>query len=146
MLERNNRCRCERTRRKNPSSAEQPRPQRRLKRKPVANTETAQGGIEAVVRHAPAGHPMEESRDVRGRGRHGPDSLYIIVEAASWAEHESGAAQLFHLALDVWLFLTVLFANFASALAEARGKAQAESLRKTRRDTPAYRLRTNGSD
>ena len=35
----------------------------------------------------------------------------------------------------------MLFANFATALAEARGKAQAESLRRTRRDTPAYRLR-----
>ena len=41
----------------------------------------------------------------------------------------------------MWLFLTVLFANFATALAEARGRAQAESLRKTRRETPAYRLR-----
>ena len=36
--------------------------------------------------------------------------------------------------------MTVLFANFATALAEARGKAQAESLRRTRRDTPAFRL------
>ena len=36
------------------------------------------------------------------------------------------------------------FANFASALAEARGKAQADALRKTRRETPAYRLRENG--
>src|SRR5439155_4311138 len=44
-------------------------------------------------------------------------------------------------ALDIWLFLTVLFANFASALAEARGKAQADSLRKTRRETPAFRVR-----
>jgi potassium-transporting ATPase ATP-binding subunit len=44
------------------------------------------------------------------------------------------------ISLDVWLFLTVLFANFATALAEARGKAQADSLRKTRRETPAYRL------
>ena len=44
------------------------------------------------------------------------------------------------IALDVWLFLTVLFANFASALAEARGKAQADALRKTRAETPAYRL------
>src|SRR4051812_28857740 len=34
------------------------------------------------------------------------------------------------IALDVWLWLTVLFANFATALAEARGKAQADSLRK----------------
>src|SRR5579872_6700641 len=46
--------------------------------------------------------------------------------------------------LDAWLFLTVLFANFATALAEARGKAQAESLRKTRSETPAYRLKRPG--
>src|SRR6185295_10638291 len=38
------------------------------------------------------------------------------------------------------LFITVLFANFAEALAEARGKAQAESLRKTREETPAKKL------
>ncbi|RYY59347.1 MAG: K(+)-transporting ATPase subunit B, partial [Chitinophagaceae bacterium] len=38
------------------------------------------------------------------------------------------------------LFLTVLFANFAEALAEARGKAQAESLRRTREETPAKKL------
>src|SRR6478735_5719400 len=48
------------------------------------------------------------------------------------------------LALDFWLFATVLFANFATALAEARGKAQADSLRKTRRETPAYRLTRSG--
>ena len=41
----------------------------------------------------------------------------------------------YFIALDVWLFLTVLFANFATALAEARGKAQAESLRRARHDT-----------
>jgi K+-transporting ATPase ATPase B chain len=46
----------------------------------------------------------------------------------------------YFIALDAWLWLTVLFANFATALAEARGRAQAESLRKTRTDTPAYRL------
>src|SRR5262249_45571232 len=49
------------------------------------------------------------------------------------------------IALDVWLFLTVLFANFASALAEARGKAQADALRKTRQETPAYRLNPDES-
>ena len=43
------------------------------------------------------------------------------------------AAQLAYLIqLDIWLFATVVFANFATALAEARGKAQADSLRKTR--------------
>ncbi len=42
------------------------------------------------------------------------------------------------------LLLTVLFANFAEALAEARGKAQAESLRRTREDTPAKKVFTVG--
>jgi K+-transporting ATPase ATPase B chain len=46
----------------------------------------------------------------------------------------------YYIALDIWLFLTILFANFATALAEARGKAQADSLRRTRQDTVAYRL------
>jgi K+-transporting ATPase ATPase B chain len=51
----------------------------------------------------------------------------------------------YFLALDIWLFLTVLFANFASALAEARGKAQADALRKTRRTTPAFRVSSDGT-
>src|SRR5258708_9611411 len=38
------------------------------------------------------------------------------------------------------LFITLLFANFAEAIAEARGKAQADSLRKTREDTPAKKI------
>jgi len=42
------------------------------------------------------------------------------------------------------LLLTVLFANFAEALAEARGKAQAESLRKTREETPAKKIGSDG--
>jgi K+-transporting ATPase ATPase B chain len=47
--------------------------------------------------------------------------------------------------IDVWLFLTVVFANFASALAEARGKAQADALRKTRQETVAHRLDERGN-
>ena len=43
------------------------------------------------------------------------------------------------------LFLTLLFANFAEAIAEARGKAQADSLRKTRQDTPAKVRQPDGS-
>src|SRR5262249_21289298 len=39
---------------------------------------------------------------------------------------------------------TILFANFATALAEARGKAQADSLRRTRQETRAYRLKKGG--
>jgi potassium-transporting ATPase ATP-binding subunit len=45
--------------------------------------------------------------------------------------------------LAVWLWFTVLFANFAEAMAEGRGKAQADALRKARRETMARRLRNN---
>ncbi len=56
-----------------------------------------------------------------------------------------GSTQLAYLIqLDIWLFATVLFANFATALAEARGKAQADSLRRTRKETPAYRINDKG--
>jgi K+-transporting ATPase ATPase B chain len=47
---------------------------------------------------------------------------------------------VYQASLAVLLLLTVLFANFAEALAEARGKAQADSLRATRQDTPALRV------
>src|SRR5262245_15964808 len=46
----------------------------------------------------------------------------------------------FELQIDLWLWFTVLFATFAEAMAEARGKAQAESLRKTKTDTLANRV------
>ncbi len=47
--------------------------------------------------------------------------------------------------VTLWLWFTVLFANFAEAFAEARGKAQADTLRRTRTDTPAKLLRPDGS-
>ena len=69
--------------------------------------------------------------------------LYVIQIALG---NVSSAASLgYFIALDLWLWLTVLFANFATAIAEERGKAQAETLRKTRVATPAFRLRANGS-
>ena len=43
-----------------------------------------------------------------------------------------------------WLWFTVLFANFAEAMAEARGRAQADTLRRTKRDTPAKQVLANG--
>src|SRR5258707_10976069 len=48
----------------------------------------------------------------------------------------------FILQLAIWLWFTVLFANFAEAVAEGRGKAQAASLRKARKETMPRRLRT----
>ena len=57
-------------------------------------------------------------------------ALFGKGEAPSW----------FILVVTVWLWFTVLFANFAEAMAEGRGKAQAASLRKARRDVQAKRL------
>ncbi len=48
--------------------------------------------------------------------------------------------------VSVWLWFTVLFANFAEAMAEGRGKAQAASLRKSRRDLQAKRLQRRGPE
>ena len=45
----------------------------------------------------------------------------------------------------LFLWFTVLFANFAEAIAEGRGKAQADTLRKTRAETVAHRRRADGT-
>ncbi|MGC2421534.1 MAG: potassium-transporting ATPase subunit KdpB [Candidatus Acidiferrales bacterium] len=51
----------------------------------------------------------------------------------------------FELQITLWLWFTVLFANFAEAMAEGRGKAQADTLRKARAETVARRLKPDGS-
>ena len=63
--------------------------------------------------------------------------LYSIV-------NDSQGSFIYNLWVFVILFITLLFANFAEAIAEARGKAQADSLRKTREETPA-KLIVNGT-
>jgi hypothetical protein len=50
----------------------------------------------------------------------------------------------FNLQITLWLWFTVLFANFAEAMAEGRGKAQADALRKAKSETTAYKLRADG--
>ncbi len=72
--------------------------------------------------------------------------LTAIVTAISIAQHEPTGPIVYQATLTFLLFITVFFANFAEALAEARGKAQANSLRATRADTPAFRLDRLGSD
>src|ERR1700733_12732880 len=71
-------------------------------------------------------------------------TLGFIAESAFGGGSASQTPLSYFIALDAWLFATVLFANFATALAEARGKAQAESLRKARFDTMATRVTTTG--
>src|SRR5450755_2097616 len=58
---------------------------------------------------------------------------------------QGGAAFKFNLQITLWLWFTVLFANFAEAMAEGRGKAQADTLRKARSETEARRLLADGT-
>lgn len=75
--------------------------------------------------------------------------VMFVVEVGSvlttvlWIQSLSGQGEApagFIGAIALWLWFTVLFANFSEALAEGRGKAQAESLRKARQDTPAKKM------
>src|SRR5260370_2266354 len=59
------------------------------------------------------------------------------------ARHSPGFG--FDLQITLWLWFTVLFANFAEAMAEGRGKAQADTLRKAKSETVAHRLLANGT-
>ena len=63
----------------------------------------------------------------------------IMLAVCIWilAGEGSQGSFAYNFAIFIILFVTVLFANFAEAIAEARGKAQANSLRKTREETPA---------
>src|SRR5882672_2023264 len=67
-------------------------------------------------------------------------TLRLIQDAVS-----GGRDLGFELQITFWLWLTVLFANFAEAMAEGRGKAQAETLRRAKTETTARRETANGS-
>src|SRR4051812_7149908 len=66
-----------------------------------------------------------------------------ILTTLLWVQAVAGHGEAragFILGVTLWLWFTVLFANFAEAMAEGRGKAQADTLRSARRDTPARKL------
>jgi K+-transporting ATPase ATPase B chain len=66
-----------------------------------------------------------------------------VITSLLWLQALTGYGEAppgFIGAISAWLWFTVLFANFAEALAEGRGKAQADSLKKMRRDTEAKKL------
>ena len=69
--------------------------------------------------------------------------ITLVVLALNTAQHKGSF--FFGLQITLWLWFTVLFANFAEAMAEGRGKAQAETLRKARAETDARRLDCNGT-
>lgn len=62
----------------------------------------------------------------------------LLLMQALWGKGEAAPGFIFW--ITIWLWLTVLFANFSEAMAEGRGKAQADSLRKARKDTMAKKL------
>src|SRR5689334_15566534 len=66
-------------------------------------------------------------------------TAFIIKDAVTGA-----GGLLFGVQIALWLWFTVLFANFAEAMAEARGKAQADNLRKTKTDTLAKKILPSG--
>ena len=65
----------------------------------------------------------------------------LVTTVEIFASNESKA---FTGQISIWLWFTVLFANFAEAMAEGRGKAQANTLRASRTQTSANRVRDNG--
>src|SRR5271166_4359485 len=66
----------------------------------------------------------------------------VVTTLLLFREKQSFA---FNLQITLWLWFTVLFANFAEAMAEGRGKAQADTLRKARSETMAKRLLADGT-
>src|SRR6266446_2527047 len=70
-------------------------------------------------------------------------AVLTTIQLAWNASHHAGQFG-FGLQITLWLWFTVLFANFAEAMAEGRGKAQADTLRKTKTETVAHCLR-NGA-
>ncbi len=78
--------------------------------------------------------------------------LTAVLVTITWLAHITGLQALagssgtgFELQIAVWLWFTVLFATYAEAVAEARGRAQAATLRRTRSETTAHRRRPDGS-
>jgi K+-transporting ATPase ATPase B chain len=65
-----------------------------------------------------------------------------VVTFAEAIAHPS----IFSWSITIWLFLTVIFANFAEAMAEGRGKAQADTLRRMRAETEARLLKSDGTE
>src|SRR3954470_19194108 len=71
-------------------------------------------------------------------------SLLTTVLAVQALGGQGEAPAGFIIAISLWLWFTVIFANFAEAMAEGRGKAQAETLRRARAETVANRILANG--
>ena len=117
-----------------------PRPPRRVKARKLFERELVRAALkQSFVMLRP---DIQWSNPVMFVVEIGAVLTLLFIFQAAISTSASQVPITYFIGLDFWLFLTVLFANFATALAEARGKAQADSLRKTRSETPAYRLKS----
>ena len=79
--------------------------------------------------------------------------MFVVLVGSVWTSilffrdlpHAKGTDSAFVGLVAIWLWFTVLFATFAEAVAEGRGKAQADTLRRTRSETVAYVLQPDGT-
>ena len=127
----------------NPWTPKQPRPYRRIKRRGLLEKGPAIAALkQAFVMLRP---DIQWKNPVMFVVEVGALLTFFFIVQEALGKAASQIPLSYFIALDAWLFLTVLFANFATALAEARGKAQAQSLRQARHDTIAYRLNPAGS-
>src|SRR5271167_1191346 len=117
-----------------------PRPQKRIKSRKLFEPQLVRDALkQSLVMLRPE---IQWSNPVMFVVEIGAVLTLLFIIQAMVSTSASQVPITYFIALDFWLWLTVLFANFATALAEARGKAQADSLRKTRTETPAYRLKS----
>jgi len=110
--------------------------QTHAKARPLLDPEIVRGAVVASFRKLDPRHQVRN-----------PVMFVVLVGSvlttALWVQALGGHGEApagFILAISAWLWFTVLFANFAEAMAEGRGKAQADALRKARRDITARRL------
>jgi K+-transporting ATPase ATPase B chain len=106
------------------------------KARPLLDPEIVRGAVVASFRKLDPRHQVRN-----------PVMFVVLVGSvlttALWVQALGGHGEApagFILAISLWLWFTVLFANFAEAMAEGRGKAQADALRKARRDIMARKL------
>ena len=72
-------------------------------------------------------------------------TLLIVLNVTGVARVEGPSGLVFQIQIAIWLWFTVLFATYAEAVAEARGRAQAASLRRTRSESTAHRRLDDGT-
>ena len=92
----------------------------------------------AVVQALKKFHPRTQVKN--------PVMFVVLVGTVVTFVESVAHPTLFSWSITIWLFLTVTFANFAEAMAEGRGKAQADTLRRMRSETGARRLDANGAE